>query len=127
VVERAYQPYEPARRPGQKPEDRPKFRVLVHRQYREAWENISERCGLENAQQFWDHVAHTPGEAPAVGRSSFLRGKAGKARFGGSKTIHYEITGAGRINYQWCEDYKTSPEGDPHPCVFIMTIDMNSH
>lgn len=32
-----------------------------------------------------------------------------------------------RINYQFCDSYQTSEDGDPHREVFILTIDYTSH
>lgn len=124
----AYQPFVPARRPSGRPSAQPRYRVLVHRQYVGLWNQITERVGIEAARQFWDHVANTPGIFPSVGASSVLRGKAGQPKGPGfSHTIHYEISGAGRINYQFCNEYRTHPDGDPHPVVFILTIQLGSH
>lgn len=84
--------------------------------------------GLESAQQFYDHVAQSPGIPPEVNTTTVLRGKAGRPREEGfSRTIHYEISGAGRIDYQYCDSYRTSVEGDVHAVVFILTIDLSSH
>ena len=44
-----------------------------------------------------------------------------------SKTIHYEITGAGRIDYQFNPSATEGPRGDPHGVVKILTIDLGSH
>ena len=124
----AYSPYEPAARPGGRPDPKPKYRVLVHRQFRALWERLPERVGLESAQQFYDHVANTPGMPPEVNSATVLKGKAGKPKFdGGSRTIHYEISGAGRIDYQYANEYTGGAHGDPHPVVFILTIDLSSH
>src|SRR6185437_6438010 len=96
-----YRPFVPAARPGGRPEARPPYRVLVHRQYAEEWAQLVQRVGLESAQQFYDHVPQTPGAPPLVGRSSILRGRLGEPHGPGfSRTIHYEISGAGRIDYQ---------------------------
>lgn len=57
----AYDPEVPAKRPGGKPNNAPKYRILVHRKYEAAWNQIVERVGMQQAQQFWDHVAYTPG------------------------------------------------------------------
>jgi len=101
--------------------------VLVHRQFAGAWEQLPSRVGLESAQQFYDHVAYTPGEAPRINSAVVLRGKAGKPKFaGGSRTVHYEISGAGRIDYQYVNDYRGARD-DPHSVVFILTIDLSSH
>lgn len=89
---------------------------------------MPDLVGLENAQQFWDHVAVRPGEPPDVGSSTILRGKAGLPwKPGFSKTVHYEITGAGRIDYQFCNEYETTSEGDKHRVVMILTITLGSH
>ena len=51
-MDSAYNPMEPARSPGGKPLEKPKYRVLVHRKYAAAWEQIVERVGLKQARQF---------------------------------------------------------------------------
>lgn len=76
----AYEPMEPARRPGGKPEEKPCYRVLVHRKYESAWEQIVERVGIQQAQQFWDHVAKTPGMKDPIASTRPLKGKAGAPR-----------------------------------------------
>src|SRR6202451_2929991 len=58
----AYRPHVAARRPGSRPSLKPAFRVLVHRQFLGIWNELPSRVGLANAQQFWDHVAMTPGQ-----------------------------------------------------------------
>ncbi|WP_155356357.1 hypothetical protein [Acrocarpospora macrocephala] len=84
--------------------------------------------GIKAAQQFWDHVSQTPGEPDPIAATCFLRGKAGKPRGDGwSRTIHYEISGAGRIDYQYNDTYKTFPDGDEHKVVAILTISYSSH
>lgn len=124
----SYAPFQPARRPGRRPTARPRYRVLVHRQYAELWEQLPQRVGLESALQFWDHVAHSPGQPPAVGGASILRGKRGEPQAPGfSRTVHYEISGAGRINYQYHDAYTGGARGDPHPVVCILSIDLGSH
>lgn len=124
----AYQPFAPARRPGGHPAAKPKYRVLVHRQFQQEFEKLAERCGLESARQFWDHVATTPGSFPLVNRSSVLKGKAGEPDNAGfSRTIHYEISGAARINYQYSDTHQTTPQDKPHKVVRIKTISYGSH
>lgn len=124
----AYQPFEPARRPGGRPNDKPAWRVLVHRKYRNQWNDLASRVGTQQAQQFWDHVAQTPNKAPDVGTSTILRGKIGQPIGPGwSRTVHYEITGAGRINYQYNAAYRVSSDADAHPVVIIRTIELGSH
>lgn len=155
----AYQPFAPARRPGGRPTDKPRYRVLVHRQYKDLWDALPQRVGLDSAQEFYDHVAGAPGEAPAINRTTILAGRAGRPiQEGFSRTIHYglvkqllpvfggrliaalpdgdgklfpgdsyEISGAGRINYQYNPAYVDGARGDPHPVVFILTINLSSH
>jgi hypothetical protein len=102
--------------------------VLVHRQYLDVWHSLPDRVGKESAQQFWDHVATTPGQPPAVGTSTVLRGRHHGPKWPGfSRTIHYEITGAGRIDYQYASATSEGDSGDAHPVVKILTIDLGSH
>jgi hypothetical protein len=102
--------------------------VLVHRQYLDVWASLAERAGKENAQQFWDHVANNPGQPPPVGRSTVLRGKHHGPKWPGySRTVHYEITGAGRIDYQYASVTAEGTAGDEHAVVKILTIDLGSH
>ncbi len=123
----AYRPHVAARRPGGRPAVRPVFRVLVHHKYLAVWSELPARVGLSNAQQFWDHVAMTPGQPPKVGTSSVMKGKHNGPKWPGcSKTIHYEITGAGRIDYQFNPSATEGPRGDPHGVVKIMSIDLGS-
>jgi len=127
-VTKAYTPLEPARRPGGKPSRHPTYRILVHRKYADAWSQIVSRVGLQQAQQFWDHVASNPGGPTALASTTFLKGKAGKPKLQGfSRMIHYEVSSMARINYQYCDEYQTSSTGDKHPVVFIWTIDYSSH
>jgi hypothetical protein len=41
--------------------------------------------------------------------------------------VDYEISGAGRLDYQFSDSYRTTPEGDAHPVVFIRAISLTSH
>jgi len=124
----AYQPYEPARRPGGRPEEIPAFRILIHRQFKHHYAELASRVGIQQAQQFWDHISQTPGKPSPVASITILRGKAGKPLADGwSRTHHYELTGAARADYQYCHDYRTSNEGDPHPVVAILTLNYSSH
>ena len=67
----------------------------------------------------------TPGQPPKVGTSSVMKGKHAAPKWPGySKTIHYEITGAGRIDYQFNPSATEGPRGDPHGAVKILTIDL---
>lgn len=124
----AYRPFEAARRPGGSPIVGPAYRVLVHRQYSDKWSQLVSRVGLQAAQEFWDHVAHTPGVLSGTSKTTIMKGKLGKPKGPGwSPTYHYEVSSAGRINYQFNNAYKTKPDGDLHPVVFLMTIDYSSH
>jgi hypothetical protein len=124
----AYRPHVAARRPGGPPAVRPAFRVLVHNKYLAAWDELADRVGLANAQQFWDQVAVTPGQPPKAGTSSVMKGKHNGPKWPGySKTIHHEITGAGRIDYQYNPAVTDGARGDPHGVVKIMSIDLGSH
>lgn len=74
----------------------------MHRKFADLWESLPDRVGLTAAQQFYDHVAETPGAPANVNRSGILRGHAGDPMAPGfSRTVHYEISGAGRIDYQY--------------------------
>jgi hypothetical protein len=90
--------------------------VLVHRKQLAEWERLPSVVGLESAQQFWDHAAFTPGQPSAINRTCVLRGKAGEPEEPGfSRTIHYEVSGAGRIDFQYNDAYKGGARGDPIP------------
>lgn len=124
----AYRPLQPAARPGGRPEVAPTYRVLVHRKFERHWSEVVERVGLQQAEELWDHLASTPGEAPPTANTCILRGKAGKPQGAGwSKTIHYELSSKARVNYQFNPTFKTHPEGDAHPVVAMLTIDYTSH
>lgn len=123
----AYRPFVSARAPEGRPESAPPWRLLVHRQYADAWESLADRVGLENAQQFYDHITHSPDQHPKVGTSGLLRGNHNKGKDGWSRRVHYEITGAGRIDYEYHGTYKTRADGDEHPVVRILVINFGSH
>jgi len=124
----AYNPMRPAKRPGGKPRDKPKYRVLVHKAFYGHFLELVDRVGAQQAKQFWDHVAQTPGQTDPIAQTTILKGTAGKAIGDGwSRTIHYEVSSSARIDYQFNDAYKVSPEGDPHPVVGILTINYSSH
>lgn len=123
----SYRPYQPAKRPGGKPSAKPRYRVLVHRQSAGLWEELPQRVGLEATQQFYDYAATTPGQIPSVGTATILKGALGRPITEGfSRTVHYEVSGAGRIDFQYNNEY-TGKAGDPHPVVFILRITLGSH
>ncbi len=100
----------------------------MHRKFREDWDELPDRVGLESARQFYDHVSQTPGRPPDVGTTTVLKGTAGKPTEDGfSRTIHYEISGAGRIDFQYHDAYTGGAGGDPHAVVRILTIAHSSH
>jgi hypothetical protein len=124
----AYDPLTPARRPGKKPDEAPKYRILVHKRFRNHYDQLVTMVGLQQAQQFWDHVATNPGGRCAVASTCYLRGRAAKPQGPGwSRTLHYELTGSARIDYQFNDSYSTCVGGDPHPVVAILTISYSSH
>jgi hypothetical protein len=124
----AYEPFEPARRPGGRPDQAPRYRVLVHGRFRRHYEELASRVGLQQARQFWDHVATSPGNPCAIASTCYLRGKAGRPQGPGwSRTIHYELTSSARIDYQFHDAYRTEAGGDPHPVVAILTVSYSSH
>jgi hypothetical protein len=51
-----------------------------------------------------------------------MRGKGGW-----SDVHHYEVSGAGRVNYQFHTAYTQGASGDPHRVVRIVDIDLSSH
>ena len=124
----AYQPLQPARRPAGKPTEKPNYRVLVHRKFANHWSQAVERVGLQQVEQVWDHVAQTPGSTSPVASITILKGKAGRPQGAGwSRTDHYELSGAARIDYQFHNEYAVSEGGDKHRVVAILTIDFSSH
>jgi hypothetical protein len=57
-----------------------------------------------------------------------MKGKHNGPKWPGySKTIHYEISGAGRIDYQYNSASTEGAENDVHGVVKILTIDLGSH
>jgi hypothetical protein len=124
----AYQPFQPARRPGASPAVKPKYRVLVHRRFINHYEQLVQRVGIQGAQEFWDHVAHAPGISAPTASTCFLRGQAGKPMGPGwSRTIHYEVSSSARIDYQYHDAFSDGDRGDNHPVVAILTINYSSH
>ena len=124
----AYDPFRPAKRPGGKPETAPGYRVLVHRRFVGHYGELVSRVGIQQAKQFWDHVAHAPGQPDPIASTTILKGRAGRPKGPGwSRTFHYEISASGRIDYQYNDTYKATEGSDPHPVVAILTINYSSH
>ncbi len=119
---------QPARRPGGRPEEAPRYRVLVHKRFEQHYRELGDRVGLQQAQQFWDHVAGSPGGPAPVASTCILRGRAGRPLGPGwSRTVHYEVSGAARLDYQFHDSYETALGGDAHRVVAILTINFGSH
>ena len=126
--ESAYSPLVPAKRPGGKPDRKPAYRVLVHRKYRGHWDELVGRVGLQQAQEFWEHLSLSPGTIPATAATTILRGQAGKPKGEGwSRTIHYELSSKARADYQFNDSFRAHPQGDAHKVVAILTINYSSH
>lgn len=124
----SYEPHVRARRPGGRPDEKPKYRVLVHRRFLMYYNELADRVGLKQAQQFWDHVSQDPGNPDPIASTCFLRGRSGRPKGPGwSRTIHYEVSSSARIDYQYHDAYTTEPDSDPHPVVAILTINYSSH
>jgi hypothetical protein len=52
-----------------------------------------------------------------------MKGKHKKGGDGWSPVIHYEVSGAGRIDYQYNPAYQTSSSADEHAVVRMLVID----
>jgi hypothetical protein len=102
--------------------------VLVHRQLKNHYDQLAARVGLQNAREFWDHVAHDPGSQPPIANTCILRGRAGKPMGDGwSRTVHYEISSMGRIDYQFNDGFRVDDTGGSHSIVAILAISYSSH
>ncbi|SRR6266702_202410 len=124
----AYDPLRPAKRPVRKPRQAPRYRILVHKSFHNHYTQLVSRVGEQQAKQFWDHIAHHPGQPDPIAQTTILKGRAGKPRGDGwSRTIHYEVSSSARIDYQYNDTYATSPDNDQHKVVAILTINYTSH
>lgn len=124
----AYDPLQPAKRPGGRPTVAPRYRVLLHKKFRNHYAQLAERVGIQQARQMWDHLATTPGATSGIASTTILRGRAGRPRGPGwSRTVHYEVSGDARVDYQYHDAYRSNPSGDAHPVVAILTISFGSH
>ncbi|MGV9541031.1 hypothetical protein ACWDSF_06860 [Nocardia beijingensis] len=86
-----------------------------------------ERVGLQSAQRLWDYLATSPNQPPLVGKSSKLKGKAGRPTADGwSGVHHYEASSMVRVDYRY-HDAFVGLEGDAHRVVAILTINYSSH
>src|SRR5262249_32617324 len=92
----AYDPNRPAKRPGGKPSVPPKYRVLVHKSFARRYAELVDRVGLQQAQQFWDHISQNPGQTSATANITVLKGSVGRAVGGWSRVYHYELSSMAR-------------------------------
>lgn len=103
--------------------EKPAWRVLVHHKFLPQWNELVSRTGEANARELWNHLTRSPDRPPQLGCVTKMKGRPK-----GSRPVwHYELTGAGRIDYYVVPDHRTPGGGDPHPCVFIIGIDYGSH
>lgn len=123
----AYRPYVAARRPGGNPENKPAWRVVVHHKFLTLWNDLVVRCGLQQAQQLWDYLAFQPDKPSPYGNVSLMKGKHMRGKDGWSGVRHYEITGAGRVDFQHNPRFTNGAQGDEHSVVRIIGIDLSSH
>ena len=101
--------------------------MLIHKRLLPKWEELVKRAGIQGAQQFWDHVSDRPDQPPRLGTCTPLKGKHNAGRDGWSRRYHYEISGAGRIDYEFHPQYNSGGLGDKHPVVRIICLDWSSH
>ena len=123
----AYAPYAPARRPGGKPDEKPKYRVLVHHKYLTVWDSLADQIGLANAQRAWAHLATQPSQPPPTGQCTKLRGMEKYVKGGWSPIYHYEASSKARIDYQFHPSFRTTDDNIPSPVVRILRMDLGSH
>jgi len=124
----AYAPYQALRRPGGPPDQSPRFRVLVHKRYADAWTALSKRgISEESLQQCWDHLAFSASRIARINSTTKLRGrKFAATQDGRSAVIHYRISKEMRLDYRVHPEYTGGTQGDPHPVVFIEWIGPSS-
>ena len=123
----AYAPYRPARRPGGRPSEKPAYRVLVHHKFKDLWDALPERVGIQNAERVWDHLAQQPGLAPLIGQCTKMKGMAKFATNGWSPIYHYEISSMGRLDYQFHQEHQATVDLEPCKVVRILRISLSSH
>jgi hypothetical protein len=123
----SYRPFVSARRPGGPPAGKPKWRVIVHRKHLQLWNDLVDRCGLQAAQQCWDQLAFNADRPSPFGNITMMKGKLRHGKDGWSGVHHYEITGAGRVDFQHHANFSGGAIGDEHAVVRIISIDLGSH
>ena len=124
---RAYDPYITIASPGGKPVTKPRFRVLLSKSLWKQWENFVALAGDQNIQQLCNHLAYRPDQLPLLGSVTRLKGGHMRGKEGWSDVHHHEVTGAGRINYQFHPDYEGGAKSEKHAIVKVTSIDMSSH
>lgn len=126
---KAYAPFVSARYPASgHPSEKPAWRVLVHRKQVEDWNRIAEMCGESNAPQLWTHLTTRPDQKPLLGTVTPMKGRQyGATSDGMSRVYHYEVTGGGRVDYRYNNQYQVSESGDAHPVVQIVLVALGSH
>jgi hypothetical protein len=122
----AYAPFVTVGSPSGKPANRPKFRVLLHKTQWKQWQEARGQVGETNIKELWDHLAYRADQRPLLGSVTALRGGAFEGKDGWSRVYHYELTGAARVDYQFKQDY-VGRDGDAHPVVKIIRIQLGSH
>lgn len=126
---KAYRPFIAARYPANgRPENKPVWRVIVHRKHAREWNRVAEMCGDSNARELWEHLTTRPDREPLLGTVTPLKGRHNRATSDGmSRVYHYEITGGGRVDYRYNATYQVGDDGDPHRIVQIISIALGSH
>lgn len=122
----AYDPFLTTSRPGGKPAEKPRFRVLFHKRHLPKWDDLVSRVGVQAAQQFWDHVSYRADKPPLLGQCTPLKGEHNAGKNGWSRRYHYEISGAGRVDYEFHHNYRIG-DGEAHAVVRIIGLDWSSH
>lgn len=123
----AYSPLITTGRPGGKPTQRPRFRVLINKSDWKQWTDMLDQVGMQSGQRLWDHLAFRADRPPEVGKVTRLKGRHMKGQDGWSGVHHYEVSGAGRVDFQFHPAFTEGKAGDPHPVVRIIRISMSSH
>lgn len=124
---RAYDPNVTVASPGGKPDRKPRFRVLIPQTLWSTWAKAVEQAPKKNTQRLWDHLAYRPDQPPLVGTVTAMKGGHMAGKDGWSRVYHYELTGAGRVDYQFHPKYVGGAVGDEHAVVRIINITMSSH
>lgn len=123
----AYDPLVSVESPGGKPEKKPRFRVLINKSHWRAWERMIQAVGAQSAQRLWNHLAHSADQPPLVGQVTRMKGGHMKATGGWSAVHHYEVSGAGRVDFRYHHSFTGGATGEPHGVVQVIRVDLSSH